>query len=246
MNKNKKTDKKEKDIENKGSSKQIREKENRQLKWAIIIMILGLMIIVIIPLGYNTFSKQFNHNSIVFQKTNVGNIRFYSTSVPLVNSEGKIYSEYLASFREDPRTLDYINVSLTNESTINFIKTKPVYISLEDNLPQCPDNLIAVVDLAAFLTGFGGFEVKGAINNKTTADETKVAYVNCENSPNNTVIRIKTANETTISKIGPNCYELTYKGCEINKVTEKFALIIVNGYMNYFELKKSSWLDFFK
>ena len=246
MKKDNNTDEKEKDTADKNSSKQLREKQNKQLKWAIILMIFGLVIVIAIPLCYNNFFKQFSHDSIIFDKTKVGSIPFYSTGVPLVNNEGKIYSEYLAKFREDPRTLDYIKVNLSEEETVNFVKTKPVYISLEDNLPQCPDNLIAVVDLAAFLTGFGGLDVNGAIDNKTTANETHVAYVNCKNTPNNTVIMVKTGNETTINKTGPNCYELKYKECEINKVTEKFSLIILDRYMDYFELKKSSWLDFFK
>jgi len=227
-------------------SKNLKNKQNKQLKWAVIIMILGLVIIIAIPLIYNNFFKEFNYNSIKFQKTIMGKIIFYSTSVPLVNNEGKIYSEYLVNFREEPKKLNYIKINLSEDETINFVKAKPVYISLDDNLPICPDNLIAVVNLAAFLTSFGGLDVNGALNNKTAANETHVAYANCENSPNNTVIRIKTANETIITKVGPNCYELKYKECEINKVTEKFSLIIIDRYMDYFELKKSSWLDIFK
>lgn len=228
------------------SSKHLKQKQNSQLKWAILIMIISLVMVMIIPQIYNYFFKKFDYNSIEFEKTYMGKIVFYSASIPLVNNQGQIYSNYLAKFREDPRTLNYIKINLSEENTVNFIKTKPVYVSMDDNLPKCPDNLIAVVDLAAFLNGFGGFNVKGALNNKTAANETKVAYVNCENSPNNTVIRIRTANETTITQVGPNCYELKYKECEINKVTEKFSLVILDRYMDYFELKEKSWKDFFK
>jgi len=244
MKKEKKVDEKKKNSEQK-DSKSLNAKQNKQLKWAVILMVLGLAIVICIPLIYNNFIKQFDYNSMKFQKTNVGSIRFYSTEIPLVNSQKQIYSTYLANFREDPRKLDYIKVDLNEANEITFVKEKPVYISLDDNLPKCPDNLIAVVDLASVLTEFGGFNINGALNNKTAANETHVAYVNCENSPNNTVIMIKYANETSITKVSENCYELECKECEINKVTEKFSLTILDRYMEFFEFKKTAWWDIF-
>ena len=39
---------------------------------------------------------------------------------------------------------------------------------------------------------------------------------------------------TEIKKINRDCYELTYKDCEINQVSEKFILLVLERYMSYF------------
>ena len=201
---------------------------------AVILMVSVLLIILIVPFVVKNFINKFEHNGIEFQKTKLGEIIFYSTRIPLSNIQGQAIGTYSINFREDPRELEFIEVIIP-DNVIDFAKGKTVYISLEADVPICEDNLIAVAGLTDFLKSFGALSVKGAMSNASYANETGFPYVTCKNHPENTVILIKNGEETIIKKTGDNCYELMYKDCEINKVTEKFGLIILKKYMKYFE-----------
>ena len=163
--------------------------------------------------------------------------------VPIVEN-GKITREYPINFREDPRKLKDIKINITNSSAgrISFVKIKTVYISI-GNVPQCSDNLIAVVGLTAFLTDFGGLDVKGAMSNKTEAMLNNLTYLNCKTNLNNTVIEIVPGLKNSITRTSENCYELEVRNCEINRVTERMSLLILEDYMGYFEIKNPSFLD---
>jgi ABC-type multidrug transport system fused ATPase/permease subunit len=236
---------KEKIDENKNSKENTSKKQNRQIIYAVVLMILVILIILLTPYVMKNYINKFTYNKLDFYKTKVGEIQFYSTMIPVTDKQMNIISAYPLNLRNDPRKLDYIKdiVNGTNEvindendseSQIIFKKFLPVYISLQSDSPRCEDNMIAVVGLSQFLKEFGNFTVNAAMDNKTYANETGYPYVTCNNHPTNTVIHLISGNSTEVIKFNDNCYELVYSNCEITQVTEKFILEILEGYMVYF------------
>jgi hypothetical protein len=212
-----------------------KKKQNRQI--LIIIIVLGIIIISIALIFFIKESdSNFEYINLEFQKTNTGGVIFYESNIPLADSQGNIVGGYPLRLREDPRKLRDINVDINN-SEIVFLKKKVTYISLRADGPICENNIVSVVSLTDFLYNFADLDIKGALDGEEEASAANLSYVTCENHPNNTVILVKYGNETSIKKTGDNCYELEYKDCEINRVTEKFILTNLESYMKYFQRK---------
>jgi hypothetical protein len=215
----------------------LKQKQNRQIIWALVLMAGVIIILFLVPyIKQNVFNK-FEYIGLDFYKTNINGIIFYSTKIPLVNSYNFPIGDYSIYFRNNPKKLENISVDII-EKKIEFQKNSTTYISIQYDAPVCEDNLVAVVGLTNFLNKFGNLKVKGAMNDAVYASSNKLDYITCKTNPDNTVLLLKTGNETMISKTGKNCYELQYKDCEINKATEKFILTIIENYM-----KKYNELD---
>jgi len=222
----------------KESEKSLKEKQNRQIRWVVILMTSLILIILIVPYVNHYFFNTFTYIDLDFQKTKLGEILFFSSKIPLADINGNVIGSFPINIRSDPRELEYIKVDIP-ENMIAFKKNKPIYISIKSDAPPCEYNAVAVAGLTGFLKDFGNLEVKGALDNKTFAEENRLAYATCGSHPDNTVIRIVNSNVTEIKKINDNCYELAYKDCEILQVTEKFSLVILEYYMGFFEEDES-------
>lgn len=212
----------------------LKKNQNKQIFWAVFLMVLVILIIITTPFIVKNFINKFVYINLDFYKTMMGKITFYSTKVPITDKQMNIIADYDINLRNDPRKLDYIKVNVS-ENKVIFKKFMTVYVSLESNSPRCEDNLISVVGLTQFLKEFGNFTVKAAMDNKDYANETGYPYVTCSNYPTNTVIHLTSGNSSEIKKINDNCYELTYDNCRITPVTERFMLIILEDYMGYFK-----------
>ena len=224
-------------IENTEENKEnpnLKKNQNKQIFWAVFLMVLIILIIIAVPFIVKNFINKFVYINLDFYKTKLGKITFYSTKVPLTDKQMNILADYNINLRNNPRKLDYIKVNVS-ENKVIFKKSLTVYISLESNSPRCEDNVISVVGLTQFLKEFGNFTVKAAMDNKTYANETGYPYVTCSNFPTNTVIHLTSGNSSEIKKINDNCYELIYDNCRINPVAERFMLIILEDYMGYFK-----------
>ncbi|MBS3124119.1 hypothetical protein J4437_05810 [Candidatus Woesearchaeota archaeon] len=217
----------------------IKKKQNKQVFWAVILMGSIIIILLAVPILTKLLGK-FSYINLEFQKTKLGKITFYSAYIPLSDLTGNIIGSYPINFRNDPRKLEYIKVDVP-DNQITFKRKDIIYLSLEPSDLPCEDDTIAVVGITNFLKDFGAMQVKGASVNESYAKEIKFPYVTCKTHPDNTVILIKNKNETKINKISANCYELSYKECEILQVTEKFQLAVLEGYMSYFEERESSF-----
>jgi hypothetical protein len=178
---------------------------------------------------------KFRFIKLDFQKTITGKITFFSTNIPLTDNTGKISSVYSFNFREDPRKLNDIIIDIPNQ-TIKFSKNNINYISIDPNAPICEDNIISVVTLTEFIRGFGGLNVKGALSNKTL-ENNSFPIITCKNSSTDNVILIQPGDKNIIRQESQNCYIIEYKECDINKVVEKFILVILEKYMSYFREK---------
>lgn len=227
--------------EKKSTSK---DKQNKQLVWAIILMVSVLAIIILVPLIKYQFINKFVYSNLDFQKTqdSAGNI-FYSTRIPVGDMYGKVIGSFFINFRNDPRKLKDIEYKKTTTVPI-FSRDKTVYISTGNMSRNCADGTAATLTLSGFLRQFAQMNVSGAIGDKKIAEENNLPFVTCLNSRNNTVINLVEGDETRIVQTSPDCYTLEFKDCEVMKVSEKFVLEIIEGYMKDFVKEKSWWQIF--
>ena len=242
---NKKKEVKDKEPEkNKISKKGIKKKQNRQIMWAIILMISLILIIVGVPFIKNNFINKFRYINLDFQKTQLGDMYFYSTQIPVADSSNNVIGTFSMNFRNDPRELEDINFKKTTSVPV-FTKERTVYISPGKIERNCVESSAATLTLSGFLRQFAQLNVSAGISDKKVAEENKFPYIACINTKKNTVIEIIEGNETKIEQISPDCYRLEYKDCEIMKVGEKFILAILEGYMDNFmktfEREESFW-----
>lgn len=212
------------------SKNQIREK---QIMWTVVLMGSLILIMVLVPFIVKNFINQFVYINLDFQKTKLGEIRFYSTRVPLADNQGQIIGTYSMNFRNDPRDLEDIYVDI-REEPVQFDRTGVVYITLNPEMEACEDNSIAFIPFASFLRDFANINITSAVTEKDYAKEVNLPHVNCDNTHGNTILSIDSGDETKIEKIRTGCYKLTYSDCEVLAVTEKFELLILEEYMSYF------------
>jgi len=207
-----------------------KKKQTKQIKWIIILMALVLIIIILVPiLKYNIFDK-FVYLKLDFQKTQMGELFFYSTRIPAFDRDNDLIGTYSMNFRNDPRKLEYIEVNTPSKLFV-YKKDRTTYLSIDPDIAKCPESSIAIINLREFLRGFALINLTSSFNDEDYANSSGLPYVTCENTQNNTVILLHPGNETKIEKTWDNCYELTYSNCEAMQVTEKFMLVMIENYM---------------
>ena len=223
-----------------------KQKQDRQLKGAVILMVGILAIIILVPLIKIYIFDRFEYLGLDFQKTQLGNYRFYSTRIPVLLTEKEI-GYFSINFRNDPRKLEDINFKKITYAPV-FQKDKVVYISTGKIERECNEGTAAVLTISGFLNQFAQMNVSGALSDKEIAEANNLSYVTCSTHPENTVINIIEGNKTEIRQTRDNCYELEYNECEVLKVSEKFILEIIKGYLQdvkRFIEKKNWWQKLF-
>ena len=222
--------------EEKGRKLDLKKKENRQLMWAVILMVSVFLIIILVPIIKINFFDKFVYLKLDFQKTKLGNIPFYSTRVPITDKFGNVAGLYSINIRNDPRKLEEVNFTrnFTDVDYIYFKEGKTVYISLDPKMDPSEDITIALIPLAGFLRDFAKQNVSSAYSDFSYALQNNVPYVTCSSNPDNTVIHVNSGDKTEIRKTARNCYELIYANGEILKTTERFMMLILEKYMSYF------------
>ncbi|MBS3078756.1 hypothetical protein J4218_01415 [Candidatus Pacearchaeota archaeon] len=223
-----------KELEDKNKKRDIKKRQNSQIALAIFLMLFVIAIVFLVPYVMNNYVNKFSYINLDFKKEKYGEVMFYSTKIPLVIDNGNVVGSYGLDLRSDPRELEYIQANISKEDLV-VLRNKKTYVSVASDIKPCEDNTIAIVNFGRFLNGFSQLDIKGATNDEKYSKEQNITYANCEVYPNNTVILIKNGNETKIERKSKNCYELTYKDCEIIQITEKFDLLILTYYMDNFE-----------
>ena len=218
-------------------NKEIEEIQNKQIKWAVFLMVGIILIVVLFPFIKNNFIDKFDYKGLVFQKTQLGELIFYSTRFPVVSGTGQVIGDYSINLRNDPRDLEYIPINVT-EGRIAFSSDgreySEVYISLNPFMEVCEDSGIALFTLSGFLAD-SGLEVKSAVTDKAYARDNNLTQRWCETGHFDTVIVVTEGDQTIINEIQDYCYEIQFKDCEILQATEKFMLIILEEYASRFE-----------
>jgi len=217
--------------------------QNKQLIWIIVLMASVLLIIILVPFIKGNFIDKFIYAKLDFQKTKLGDLKFYSTRIPVFGND-KLIGFYSMNFRKDPRESDKIEIDV-DKDLITFKKNSTVYITIDPHMNFCEDNTIALINLAGFLRDFGNKEVKSAVSDKKYAEDNNLTYATCENNPKDSVIEIASGEKNIIKKTGEGCYLMVYKDCDTLDVTEKFMLMILENYMKTVDRDDSFW-DIFK
>ncbi|MBD3253314.1 hypothetical protein GF386_06275 [Candidatus Pacearchaeota archaeon] len=217
----------------------IPEKPKKQAFWFFILLIFILGVVISVPFIIDNFINKFEFANLDFQKIKQGEITFYFASIPVVDSTGNIIDEYRINFRNDPRDIEKIQLSpRIKKEGLKFLKENTVYISLDPSMNPCEDNSVAMFTLGNFLND-SGLAVKSSFTNKSFAEESRFPYKTCRDSSRNTVIIIKSSNETFINQERTNCYEIIYKDCEIQQAVERFILEVIEDYMNSLDQNES-------
>lgn len=215
----------------------VRTKQNNQLFWALFLMVSLVLILVAVPYINQHYINTFDYHGLTFQKTKMGELVFYSTQFPVVSGTGAVIGDYAVNLRTDPRVLaEEVVVNVTND-TIKFArdgkKFGEVYISLNPFMKLCDDSVISMAALAGFL-GDSGLVVKSAYTDKAYARDHNTTARWCYDSGFDTVIIVTDGNESSITEIAPNCYQLMFKECNILHVSERFQLSILEEYAKRF------------
>jgi len=229
------TEEPKEDKENQEVKKAVTDKKhNRQLFWIIGLMVVLIASIIAVPIIKQEFFNEFNYMKLDFEKTLTGDAIFYTTNIPIVQND-EISGTYLMYFRTDPRELEDISIDESIEDKgIRFIKQKTVYISIDPYMNSCPENSVALFVLGSFLKDFG-LNAKSGFSDPDYMNSSDFPYISCEHSKSNTVIKVTSGDETKIEREIGNCYVITYKDCEIQQGIEKFILVIIRDYMEYFD-----------
>lgn len=201
-----------------------RTKQQKQLE-AIVGTMIGLVVILIVIIIFAHFSNNFTYRGIVFKKTKYGDIIIYSTNVPIFDSYGRVVRYTRIDFRNDPRALRNVPVNL--DGSIKFIKENTAYLSVNPETEDCEDSGIGVVNLGLFLKKSGLNTKLGSMDQNHAAKEI-IPYITCAGkSDTNTVVLIKKSDQTKITELYDNCYEIQFKDCEVLEATETFILEII-------------------
>lgn len=205
--------------------------KNQKQTEIIVGIVIGILLLLVVLVIYATASNKFEYLGMKFKKISYGDIILYSTSVPVTNG-GQITGYIAVDFRNDPRTLKDIPIDVPNG--IRFLKSKLVYLSVDEATGDCEDSGLAIINFGGLFLKNAGFEVKVASMYRNYSEQQKIPYVNCGNNLNDTVILIKRGNETKIKEKTMNCYEVSFKDCEILKAVEKVELEVLKDYMAKF------------
>ena len=179
-------------------------------------------------------SNSFEYHGLKYEKTKLGDITFYETHIP-VQEDGLITGSYKMGIRNDPRELEYINVTIKEPEELDFYGLRTIYIVVDKDLKNCDLTIVSIATLTNFLETFGNFELDSGTNSREIANELNLSYVSPATYPKNTIITLKSGNETKIEKTRYNHYELDFNECEVNQVMDKFIVEIINQYMDEFE-----------
>jgi hypothetical protein len=193
--------------------------DKRMLIYAFVII--GIIVVLLGIVIVNQMSNSVSYAGLDFKKTLQNNVEVYATTVVIkTQANGQnLIKNMTFYFRNNPKG---IRLDKSDEEDIHLLWRNLIYVSLAEPLPKCTDTFESLYDFSAFLTIYG-VQVKGALSNESFVKD-GFPLINCQNSTNNTVIMIGAGNYTGYEKIQPNCYQITYRDCEISKATEGFSL----------------------
>lgn len=154
-------------------------------------------------------SPSFEYEGVNFEVVQQGDLMLYKTIVPLYE-DGEMVNHYRFFLRNHAEEIEDIPIPEELD-----LKKFVIFNYSEDILCQGKGN-IALANLKQL------YEVMGATTR--TESLTNKSNITCDEEGDYNYINIKEGNETKIEEIGPACYEMTFKDCEILEVTERYML----------------------
>jgi len=209
-------------------AKKKKKKIEKQANIIGIVLLSSIVLILLIAVAVGSTNK-FKYLGVEFEKQKYGDIVFYTGQIPLKNQYNAIVGYTEIDFRNDPRELKDIKLDLAND--ITFKRDWVTFLSVAPELEQCEDSGIAIINLGAIFLKNVNVPTTMGYMNKTQADKEGRDHATCATYPLNTVIEVKSGQETAITSTREGCYELTYKDCEVLDVVEKFQLEIIRQHV---------------
>lgn len=204
-------------MEKKAVKKEVKKKKDKyetQLKWVFAFAI--VLILVVIATYFLVESlKRFQYAGLKFEKIMFDKLPLYYSKIPFVDESGNLKLYYNLYLKNDPRKLDYIEISGIIRADDN------VRISLDRASENECDGREILRNLAELVTGTGNKLTIG-FNDLELAKEKNMSYFTCDNADVTTFV-FKSSNSTRITQKG-NCYELEFDNCKVREVTERFIV----------------------
>ena len=186
-------------------SSKIEEKPPKKSYIGIFVLIAAVALGVYLIYSFVNFSPGFEYRGITGNVVKEGNIIFYKTSLPVVYQGNE--QDYFFYLRNEPKELDKIPFDGKIEFTKNLVIQSPDEYELACN----GYGTIGIMQITTF------FNLMGAEVGKDTD-------AICVGNGEYTLLTLKKGNETRIDQVGPSCYDIQVKDCEILEATEKFLL----------------------
>jgi hypothetical protein len=211
--------------------KSVREKENKQLIWFFVVVILVFASFLGTYFYFQSL-KTFDFAGVEWVKEDYQNLELYHGRFPIVY-KGEYIANYNLYFRNDPRE--------NNVSVVKGIKMRfwpEVIISNSPEAAECSGASRVTSDLGMFIKAFPWIKnLTGAVNDKEVAEEYNLFFANCSTAMedyNKTVIIIKKLDEEG-KATGPkilkeenyNCYAIYIGECENSLAVERFILEVL-------------------
>lgn len=191
---------KEEKISNIGQKK----KQQKQLRNVLIGM--GVVVLLIVSIFFFLkIVRIVDYKGVKFELVKEGELLLYNTKVPLYNSDGKHYSDYNFYLRNNPKELGEIYF----EGEMVFVQN--MVINTEESFNCDGDGIIALANVNNLYSLLGANVIK---------DEN----ASCDANGAYSYVNIIPGNETKVEQVGPACYDISIKDCEILKGTERFML----------------------
>lgn len=212
----KKVTKKKTKKENSNKKEEIKPKEekssNEKLIRNTLIISISIILLIVAFYFYVDSLKHFEYKNLEFETISYGDLIFYQTSFEVIyNGEPR---QFNAFFRTKPSKLEKIKFEDEDFSAMKFS-----VIQVEDGLSCDGDDVIAIANFQ---------QIHDAIGAQVFKDENAT----CDEDSRYNHLTIKSGDKTEINKLGPRCYELTFKDCEILEVTERYLLELMNDYVS--------------
>ena len=169
------------------------KREERQLKWILIMMAILLFFVLLIYFIMQ-YEREFEYAGLKFNKIMFDKLILYYTKIPVADPYGNIVAYYNLYLRNDPRKLK--NIAINSR----ILLRKNVVVTLDPSVLECDDNIIAVANLGEFLKAIG-INAEFATTNKTLANESEIKYATCDTISGKSIITIKKAEKTEILRV---------------------------------------------
>lgn len=195
---------------------------NKQIKIVVFVMAI-LLVSVFLTYWIVQESKTFEYKGMRFYKEKEGTIIFYKSLLGYVSYSGENVP-FVLKLRTDPRKLDEIKV----EGQIKNFREEMI-LSLSPQIANCTNTVRTMVD---FSMTFGAFGIKttAATTDKKYSKENNVPLITCKDAQQKTVIVMTEGEENKIIKTA-DCYTIEIKNCEIQENFEKFILEFIANSM---------------
>lgn len=194
----------------------------------IIGIMAGIILLIIAIMIISNLANNFKYLGLDFKRVKEGNLILYTTNINAVKPDGRRVSTGIY-LRNDPRDLSEIPI----EGKIRILGWNTAYVSTNPNIAGCEDNMLALTTLGIFLKSIG-YDVKAGSTDGAFARQSNIEYAPCGRYPDNSVMIIQKGEENSIKQINEKCYEITFKDCEIMKVTERFMVGVIAHSMGYY------------